>query len=72
VTLIGTVIFGATFGTMGEAVEKGVIPTRSFAMILVAYAVIALGGWLGGKLVFVFGYRVLPAEASGSGEGRAR
>jgi hypothetical protein len=46
-----------------------VIPTTTFALILVSYAVMAFGGWLGGKLVFVFGYRVLAAETPG--EGRA-
>ena len=72
VTGIASVLFSVTFRSMVETVPKGVIPTRSFALMLVAYALMAFGGWLGGKLVFVFGYRVLPAEAAASGEARAR
>lgn len=69
VTGIATVMFIVAWQAKEETFQKGVITTNSFALILAAYAVMAFGGWLGGKLVFVFGYRVLAAPDSG--EGRA-
>jgi uncharacterized membrane protein len=70
VTGVATVMFIVAWVGSEEAFEKGVISTTTFALILVSYAVMAFGGWLGGKLVFVFGYRVLAAETSASSEGR--
>jgi uncharacterized membrane protein len=66
VTFVATVMFIVTSSTSEEAFKSGVIPTRTVTLVLLAYAVLAFGGWLGGKLVFVFGYRVLPAEAAAS------
>ena len=72
VTGVATVMFIVAWQAKEATFEKGVITTSSFALILVAYAVLAFGGWLGGKLVFVFGYRVLAAEGSASSEARPR
>ena len=71
VTGVATVLFIVSWVGREETFDKGVIPTTTFVLILVSYAVMAFGGWLGGKLVFVFGYRVLAAEAPTAGEGHA-
>ncbi len=68
VTFVATVMFIYTSSTNEPAFKSGVITTTAFASILAAYAVLAFGGWLGGKIVFVFGYRVLAAEGSEAGE----
>ena len=71
VVFVATVLFRVGYGFDGT-LQKGVIPTRNFALILLAYAVMAAGGWLGGKIVFVFGHRVLAAEAAAPGDLRPR
>jgi hypothetical protein len=68
VTGVATVMMIVAWQAKETQFEKGVILPNSFALVLAAYAVMAFGGWLGGKIVFVFGYRVLAAEAKGSGE----
>jgi uncharacterized membrane protein len=63
-TGVATVMFFVILLGKDDTFHKGLLPDATFAFILVAYAVMALGGWLGGKIVFVFGYRVLPAEGA--------
>ena len=54
-----TVVFGlsAIFGH--DDYVKGEVSGGSFALTLVAYGLLTLGGWLGGTVVFVHGMRVL-------------
>jgi hypothetical protein len=64
ITGLATGLFVIAFQGKHETYYKGIITNSDFALILVAYALMAVGGWLGGKLVFVFGSRVLAAEGS--------
>jgi uncharacterized membrane protein len=72
VVAVATVLFRVAWGLNEDALHKGVIPTTNFALMLIAYVVLAVGSWLGGKIVFVFGYRVLPAEAAAPATARVR
>lgn len=72
VLVLATVLFRVAWGLNGHALHQGAIPTTNFALMLIAYVVLAVGGWLGGKIVFVFGYRVLPAEAAAPPTARVR
>jgi len=72
VVAVATVLFRVAWGLNDHALHKGAIPTTNFALMLIAYGVLAVGGWLGGKIVFVFGYRVLPAEAAAPPTARVR
>ncbi len=57
--LVATVFFalGAAFGH--EQWEAGNVHGFPFAMTLLGFAVLTLGGWLGGSIVYVHGMRVL-------------
>jgi uncharacterized membrane protein len=72
VLVVATVLFRVAWGLNEHALHKGSIPTTNFALMLIAYVVLGVGSWLGGKIVFVFGYRVLPAEAAAPATPRVR
>jgi hypothetical protein len=66
-----TVFFGlaAIFGH--DSFKTGNVSAGSFVLTLVGFALLTLGGWLGGTIVFVHGMRVLnlvkePAERAAS------
>lgn len=67
VTGVATVLFIVAKNLNEPAFAEGTVTTTGYALLLAAYALMAFGGWLGGKLVFVFGYRVLAAPGSGEG-----
>jgi uncharacterized membrane protein len=54
-----TVFFGlaAIFGHAGY--DEGTVTTGSLVLTLVGFAVLTLGGWIGGSVVYVHGMRVL-------------
>ena len=39
--------------------STGTVPTGAFVLTLIGFALLTLGGWLGGAVVFVHGTRVL-------------
>lgn len=57
--LAATALFlGAVFAGRGGH-DDGVVTGAAFALTLVGFALLTLGGWLGGSVVFVHGTRVL-------------
>jgi len=59
VNLIATAIFLATLLVGRESFDSGDVDTASYVLTLVGLGFLALGGWLGGTIVFVHGMRVL-------------
>ena len=57
--LIATIIFAITAGAGHGDYVDGSISGGALVLTLVGYAVLILGGWLGGSLVYVHGMRVL-------------
>ena len=57
--LCATVIFAIAAGSGHADYADGVVGGGSLVLMLVGYAVLATGGWLGGAIVFVHGMRVL-------------
>ena len=59
VMVTATVFFGlaAIFGHAGW--KTGDVTTGPFILTLVGFVLLAVGGWLGGTIVFVHGMRVL-------------
>jgi hypothetical protein len=59
VMLTATVFFGlaALFGHHDW--RAGSLSAHSFVLTLVGFLILAVGGWLGGTIVFVHGMRVL-------------
>jgi uncharacterized membrane protein len=57
--LTATIIFAVTAGAGHGDYVDGVISGGSLILMLVGYAVLTTGGWLGGAIVFVHGMRVL-------------
>ncbi len=54
-----TVLFGLA-GIFGHASYKhGDVSAGAFVLTLMGFALLTLGGWLGGTIVFVYGMRVL-------------
>ena len=43
---------------------KGVVGAGSFVLTVVGFALLTLGGWLGGAVVFVHGMRVTASDES--------
>lgn len=57
--LSATVIFAITAGAGHSSYEAGSVSGGSLVLTLVGFAVLTLGGWLGGAVVFTHGMRVL-------------
>ncbi len=57
--LIATIFFAVTAGAGHADYTDGVVGGGSLVLTLVGYAVLVLGGWLGGSIVYVHGMRVL-------------
>jgi uncharacterized membrane protein len=67
VMVTATVVFLLALIFGKDSFDAGNISAGPFLLTLVAYGVLAVGGWLGGSIVFVHGMRVLnlvdePAE----------
>ena len=59
VNLIASAVFLAVLLVGKESFDTGDIDTPSYVLTLVGLAILALGGWLGGTIVYVHGMRVL-------------
>jgi uncharacterized membrane protein len=59
VMLLATGVFLATIIVGKASYDDGDITTGAFVLTLVAYGLLAFGGWVGGAIVFVHGMRVL-------------
>jgi uncharacterized membrane protein len=57
--LSATVIFAITAGAGHSSYDAGSVSGASLVLTLVGFAVLTLGGWLGGAVVFTHGMRVL-------------
>ena len=57
--LVASAVFLATVLVGKESFDTGNIESGPFVLMLVGYGILALGGWLGGAIVFVHGMRVL-------------
>jgi uncharacterized membrane protein len=57
--LIATILFAITAGAGHSNYVDGEVSGASLVLTLVGYAVLVLGGWLGGSVVYVHGMRVL-------------
>jgi uncharacterized membrane protein len=62
VMLTATLLFAGTWLAQLDGYEHGKVKTLAWILGLVAEATLAVGGYLGGSLVFVFGTRVLGRE----------
>jgi hypothetical protein len=54
-----TVLFALTWLSARPGYIHGNVITRSWVLALVAEAVLAIGGYVGGTIVFVYGERVV-------------
>lgn len=59
VMLLATGVFLATIIVGKTSYDDGDITTGAYVLTLVAYGLLAFGGWVGGAIVFVHGMRVL-------------
>jgi uncharacterized membrane protein len=59
VMVSATLIFIVTAIVGWSSYDDGEMHAGALVLVLLGYAVLALGGWLGGQLVFVYGMRVL-------------
>ena len=76
-----TLLFALTFIAQLDGYDHGQVDTLALVLGLAAEAVLTLGGYLGGTIVFVYGVRVLKRpktrsatrarRSSGSGRGTA-
>jgi len=57
--LTATVVFGITAGAGHADYVDRAVSGGALVLTLIGYGVMALGGWLGGAIVFVHGMRVL-------------
>ena len=62
-----TVFFGLAAIIRHDGWQRGDVTAGPFVLNLIGFGVLALGGWLGGAIVFVYGMRVLnlPDEPPG-------
>lgn len=86
VNVSATVVFVVAAVLQYDGFHDGRVVTSALVLTMVAYALLAVGGWLGGSMVFVHGMRVLespgaerphlPESVGGidreGGDGRAR
>jgi uncharacterized membrane protein len=58
--MLATTVLFAVAAIMGHArYDEGVVEALPFVFTLLGFAMLTLGGWLGGTIVFVHGMRVL-------------
>jgi uncharacterized membrane protein len=63
----GVFLAAALVGHSGYT--HGEVSSGAFALTLVGFALLTLGGWLGGAIVFVYGNRVLNLQTEGTTRG---
>ena len=66
--LAATAFFLIAIGAGYSDGIDGALPDGAFILTLIGYGVLALGGWLGGALVFNYGMRVLNLVEKPAGE----
>jgi hypothetical protein len=59
VMLTATIVFAITAGAGHGSYVDGELGGGPLILTLIAYGILAIGGWLGGAVVFVHGMRVL-------------
>ena len=59
VNLVASAVFLATAVIGKDSFDAGNVTSTAYILTLVAFGILALGGWLGGTIVFVHGMRVL-------------
>jgi len=59
VMLAATIVFAITAGAGHGSYVDRELDGGPFVLTLIAYGILAIGGWLGGAVVFVHGMRVL-------------
>jgi len=59
VMLTATIVFAITAGAGHGSYVDRELDGGPFVLTLIAYGILAIGGWLGGAVVFVHGMRVL-------------
>ena len=63
IAMLSATVFFALAAIFGHAsYTHGDVSTGAFALTLIGFALLTLGGWLGGAIVFVHGMRVLKPE----------
>jgi hypothetical protein len=63
-------LFGLAAGLGFRGFLEGDVPAGPLVLTVAAFAVLTLGGWLGGTLVFVHGARVREPPPEGSSSDR--
>lgn len=64
VNVSATAVFAVAAVLQYDGFHDGRVVTSALVVTLVAYALLAVGGWLGGSIVFVHGMRVLESPAA--------
>jgi len=64
--LFSASLFGLAAGLGFRGFVRGEVPPGPLILTIAAFAVLTLGGWLGGTLVFVHGVRVRKPPTEGS------
>jgi len=59
VMISATLVFAITAGAGHGSYVDGEVSGGALVLSLIGYGILALGGWLGGTVVFVHGMRVL-------------
>lgn len=62
VMVSATVIFAIAAFVQYDGFHDGKVETAAFVLTAVGFATLAVGGWLGGRLVFVHGMRVVEED----------
>lgn len=57
--LIAGAVFLATLLVGKDSFDSGDVERSAYVLTLVAFGILTLGGWLGGSIVYVHGFRVL-------------
>jgi uncharacterized membrane protein len=60
--LIAGAVFLATLLVGKDSFDAGDVESSAYVLTLVGFAILTLGGWLGGSVVYVHGMRVLNLE----------
>ena len=60
--LVATAFFAAAALTGKESFDEGNVTTGPYLLTLIAFAILAVGGWIGGTITYVHGMRVLELQ----------
>jgi uncharacterized membrane protein len=68
IAMVSATVFFALAAIFGHgAYTHGNVSGGAYALTVIGFLLMTLGGWLGGAIVFVHGFRVLPAERATMG-----